>query len=383
MASRKRFADNIPGLLSSPMNKDTSRIFVAATRMNDGKTTTCLGLTAALQTMGLNVGYIKPIAQRIVQSGEDQVDEDTLLIDGLFSLDILIAAMSPVAIGPEFTKNYLENPNEIGPQLKDRICRAFDRAAYGKDIIVVEGSGHAGVGSVFGASNADNAKVLGSKALIVAAGGIGKPIDEIALNKALFDQSGVEVVGVILNKVLPDKIDFIRDFASRGLKKLGIPLIGVVPLQETLVYPNLDQVAEETKARWIHQPAGLRRVRRVVIGAMSARRAAEYFRVNGTLVIVPGDREDLLEAFIEGGGAKSLSGIILSNGLLPNDALMKKLTDAGIPVAAVEAESFAVTARINNMTVKTMRQDSDKIPIIEKMIRESVDIPALLKSIKK
>ncbi|NBP90074.1 MAG: hypothetical protein EBU50_02450 [Opitutae bacterium] len=383
MASRKRFADNIPGLLSSPMNKDTSRIFVAATRMNDGKTTTCLGLTAALQTMGLNVGYIKPIAQRIVQSGEDQVDEDTLLIDGLFSLDIPIAAMSPVAIGPEFTKNYLENPNEIGPQLKDRICRAFDRAAYGKDIIVVEGSGHAGVGSVFGASNADNAKVLGSKALIVAAGGIGKPIDEIALNKALFDQSGVEVVGVILNKVLPDKIDFIRDFASRGLKKLGIPLIGVVPLQETLVYPNLDQVAEETKARWIHQPAGLRRVRRVVIGAMSARRAAEYFRVNGTLVIVPGDREDLLEAFIEGGGAKSLSGIILSNGLLPNDALMKKLTDAGIPVAAVEAESFAVTARINNMTVKTMRQDSDKIPIIEKMIRESVDIPALLKSIKK
>ncbi len=383
MASRKRFAENIPGLLTSPMNKDTSRIFVAATRMNDGKTTTCLGLTAALQTMGLNVGYIKPIAQRIVQSGEDQVDEDTLLIDGLFSLDIPIAAMSPVAIGPEFTKNYLENPNEIGPQLKDRICRAFDRAAYGKDIIVVEGSGHAGVGSVFGASNADNAKVLGSKALIVAAGGIGKPIDEIALNKALFDQSGVEVVGVILNKVLPDKIDFIRDFASRGLKKLGVPLIGVVPLQETLVYPNLDQVAEETKARWIHQPAGLRRVRRVVIGAMSARRAAEYFRVNGTLVIVPGDREDLLEAFIEGGGAKSLAGIILSNGLLPNDALMKKLTDAGIPVAAVEAESFAVTARINNMTVKTMKQDSDKIPIIEKMIRESVDIPALLKSIKK
>ena len=383
MASRKRFAENVPGLLTSPMNKDTSRIFVAATRMNDGKTTTCLGLTAALQTMGLNVGYIKPIAQRIVQSGEDQVDEDTLLIDGLFSLDIPIAAMSPVAIGPEFTKNYLENPNEIGPQLKDKICRAFDRAAYGKDIIVVEGSGHAGVGSVFGASNADNAKVLGSKALIVAAGGIGKPIDEIALNKALFDQSGVEVVGVILNKVLPDKIDFIRDFASRGLKKLGIPLIGVVPLQETLVYPNLDQVAEETKARWIHQPAGLRRVRRVVIGAMSARRAAEYFRVNGTLVIVPGDREDLLEAFIEGGGAKSLSGIILSNGLLPNDILMKRLTDAGIPVAAVEAESFAVTARINNMTVKTMKQDSDKIPIIEKMIRESVDIPALLKSIKK
>jgi BioD-like phosphotransacetylase family protein len=381
MPARKRFAEEIPGLLMSPMNRDTRRIFVAATRMNDGKTTTCLGLTAALQSMGMHVGYIKPIAQRIVQSGEDQVDEDTLLIEGLFNLDIPIAAMSPVAIGPEFTKNYLENPEEIGPQLKDRICRAFDRAAYGKDIVVVEGSGHAGVGSVFGASNADNARVLRSKALLVAAGGIGKPIDEIALNKALFDKAGVEVVGAILNKVLPDKVEFIRDFAGRGLRKLGVPLLGVVPLQETLVYPNLDQVADETRARWIHQPSGLRRVRRVVIGAMSARRAAEYLKVNGTLVIVPGDREDLLEAFIDNGGAKSLAGVLLSNGLLPGEAILKRLTEAGIPIAAVEAESFAVTARINNMTVKTMRQDADKIPIIEKMIRESVDIKGLLKTL--
>jgi BioD-like phosphotransacetylase family protein len=381
MALRKRFAENVPGLLSRPMNLDTRRIFVAATRMNDGKTTTCLGLTAALQAMGLHVGYIKPIAQRVVMSGDDQVDEDTLLIDGLFDLDIPIAAMSPVAIGPDFTKQYLENPEEIGPQLKDRICRAFDRSAYGKDIVVVEGSGHAGVGSVFGASNADNARVLGSKAIIVAAGGIGKPIDEIALNKALFDKAGVEVVGAILNKVLPDKIDFIRDFAGRGLRKLGVPLLGVVPLQETLVYPNLDQVADETKARWIHQPDGLRRVRRVVIGAMSARRHVEYLRVPGTLVIVPGDREDLLEAFILGDGAKSLSGVIFSNGLLPNDDIVRRLKDAGIPLAAVEAESFAVTARINNMSVKTMRQDADKIPIIEKMISESVDIAGLLRSL--
>jgi BioD-like phosphotransacetylase family protein len=380
MAVRKRFADNVPGLLQRPMNLDTRRIFVAATRMNDGKTTTCLGLTAALQAMGLHVGYIKPIAQRVVMSGDDQVDEDTLLIDGLFDLDIPIAAMSPVAIGPDFTKQYLENPDEIGPQLKDRICRAFDRTAYGKDIVVVEGSGHAGVGSVFGASNADNAKVLGSKAIIVAAGGIGKPIDEIALNKALFDKAGVEVVGAILNKVMPDKIEFIRDFAGRGLRKLGVPLLGVVPLQEMLVYPNLDQVADETKARWIHQPEGLRRVRRVVIGAMSARRCAEYLRVPGTLVIVPGDREDLLEAFLAA-GAKSLTGVIFSNGLMPNDDIVRRMKEAGIPMAAVEAESFAVTARINNMSVKTMQQDADKIPVIQKMISESVDIPTLLKSL--
>jgi BioD-like phosphotransacetylase family protein len=160
-----------------------------------------------------------------------------------------------------------------------------------------------------------------------------------------------------------------------------VPLLGVVPLQETLVYPNLDQVADETKARWIHQPAGLRRVRRVVIGAMSARRSAEYLRVPGTLVIVPGDREDLLEAFIAGAGTQPLSGVFFSNGLLPDEGIIRRLKEAGIAMAAVEAESFAVTARINNMTVKTMRQDADKIPIIRKMISESVDIPALLRAL--
>ena len=376
-----QFGKDTPGLLKRPLNLTTRRIFVAATRMNDGKTTTCLGLTAALGAMGLKVGYIKPIAQRIVQSGDDQVDEDTLLLDALFDLDIPMAAMSPVAISPDFTRLFLENPDAIGPQLKDRICRAFDRAAFGKDIIVVEGSGHAGVGSVFGASNADNAKMLGSKVILVAAGGIGKPVDEVAMNQALFKQSGVEVVGVILNKVMPDKIDFIREYAGRGLARLGLPLLGVLPLRETLVCPNLDQVAEETHARWIHRPTGSRRVRRVIMGAMSARRSAEYLNKPGTLLIVSGDREKLLAALATPEAAKSLAGILLSNGLLPPDNITQALTSVGIPLLAVETEAFAVTARINNMTVKTMAADDDKFPIIRELVANHVDLPALLKAV--
>lgn len=376
-----RFGKDTPGLLRKPLNQTTRRIFVAATRMNDGKTTTCLGLTAALGAMGLKVGYIKPIAQRIVQSGEDQVDEDTLLLDALFDLDIPVAAMSPVAISPDFTRQFLDNPDVLGPQLTDRICRAFDRAAFGKDIIVVEGSGHAGVGSVFGASNADNARMLGAKAILVAAGGIGKPVDEVAMNQALFRQAGVEVAGVILNKVMPDKVDFIREYAGRGLARLGLPLLGVLPLRETLVCPNLDQVADETRARWLHRPAGTRRVRRVIMGAMSARRSAEYLNKPGTLLIVSGDREKLLSALATPEAAQSLVGILLSNGLLPPDGITQALTAVGIPLLAVETEAFAVTARINNMTVKTMAADEDKFPIIRELVANHVDLPALLKAV--
>ena len=47
--------------------------------------------------------------------------------------------------------------------------------------------------------------------------GIGKPIDEVALNQALFEKEGVEIIGVILNKVMGEKVDYITDFARRGL----------------------------------------------------------------------------------------------------------------------------------------------------------------------
>ena len=85
-------------------------------------------------------------------------------------------------------------------ELEDRICRAFDRVSWEKDFTLIEGTGHAGVGSVFDLSNARVAKLLNAKVIIVTPGGIGRPIDEIAMNKALFDRFGVEVVGAILDR---------------------------------------------------------------------------------------------------------------------------------------------------------------------------------------
>jgi len=41
-------------------------------------------------------------------------------------------------------------------------------------------------------------KFLGRKLLLSAQGGIGKPIDEVYLNKAVFELEEVEVIGVIL-----------------------------------------------------------------------------------------------------------------------------------------------------------------------------------------
>ena len=80
--------------------------------------------------------------------------------------------------------------------------------------------------------------------------------------------------------------------------------------------------------------------------------------------------------------ARSLSGILLSNGLLPPEPVTQALVAQGIPLLAVETEAFAVTARINNMTVKTTAQDEDKIPLIRELVANHVDIPAILRGAK-
>src|SRR3954469_9908798 len=192
------------------MNSQTPRVFIAATRQNDGKTTTSLGLMAALQKIHPRIGYIKPVGQRFVEIAEQKIDEDTVLMDQVYKLNCPLVDMSPIAVEPDFTRRYLEAANYDA--LLRKIQKAFDRVAWEKDFVLCEGSGHAGVGSVFDLSNAQVAKVLGAKVIIVTRGGIGKPVDEVALNQALFEKEGVEIIGVIANKVLPGKVDYVMQF---------------------------------------------------------------------------------------------------------------------------------------------------------------------------
>jgi BioD-like phosphotransacetylase family protein len=374
-------------LLQEPTNTGTQRLFVAATRMNDGKTTTCLGLFAALQAVFPRVGFIKPIGQRFVEVQGHKVDEDSVLLDTIYQVHVPIESMSPVAIDGTFTRRYLKEGGELLPQLEDQICRAFDRVSWEKYFTLIEGTGHAGVGSVFDLSNARVAQLLKAKVVIVCPGGIGRPIDEVALNKALFDQAGVEVVGAIINKVEPDKAAQIRDYVGRGLERLGVPLLGLLPVQKVLASPNLHQIADEISGRWLNAEtlAESVRVSRVVVGAMTAKGIVEHLRP-GTVIITPGDRDDILLAAISGAQLSptdTVAGIILTNDIEPHPKLLALLAQTSIPVMLARSESFTVTSQINRMTVKTQPNDRDKIPVIKQLIQEHVDMVALLKGLEK
>ena len=109
-----------------PENQTTPRIFIAATRMNDGKTTLALGLISALRERSKRIGYIKPVGQRFVEVDGHKIDEDSVLINQVFGGNDPIAEMSPVAVEPEFTIGSVLQVLVENLQLKDRFVLATE-----------------------------------------------------------------------------------------------------------------------------------------------------------------------------------------------------------------------------------------------------------------
>jgi len=361
-------------------NTITPRIFVAATRMDDGKTTTSVGLFAALQQRFPRIGYIKPVGQRFVEIEGSKIDEDTVLINDTYHPHTPLRAMSPIAVEPDFTRRYLSGG--ITHQLHDRVRTAFDEAAWEKDFVIIEGTGHAGVGSVFDLSNAAVAKLLKSKVIIVSRAGIGRPIDEINLNLALFEKHGVEVIGAIINKVVPDKMAMLKEYATLGLAKLGLPLLGMIPLHTELHKPTINQACLQLKGEFL---AGAqhkrRRVAKIGIGAMSSRHA-ERLLTPGTLIITPGDREDLIMMVLnEDSQTPSrghLAGVVLTDGILPHENVLELIRQRSIPFISTRLDVSSATTTIARMTVKTEVGDRDKIGLIQKLIQDHVQVDRIV-----
>ena len=77
-------------------------------------------------------------------------------------------------------------------------------------------------------------------------------------------------------------------------------------------------------------------------------------------------------------GTNAIAGIILTNDILPHPKLLELLAKTDLPVIAASEDAYVITSKIHNMTVKTQPQDSDKIPVIKKLVTDHVDLEKLL-----
>jgi BioD-like phosphotransacetylase family protein len=360
------------------------KIFIAATKQNDGKTTISLGLICNFQKKFKKVGFIKPIGQRYLEEDGVKVDEDSVLIEKVTAgcqTRCTIKDMSPIAVERGFTERYIEHPDK--QSITKQIKQAFSKISKGQDLVIIEGTGHAGVGSVFDHSNAFVARLLGAKVIIVSSGGIGRPIDEIVLNKSLFEKEGVKVLGVIVNKVLDDKFAKINGLVRKGLKRKGINVLGVIPYKPMLSQPTLEQILEETDFEVLCGKDYLENyISHVIVGAMRPHDALKYI-VDDSLLITPGDRRDMIRAALlsrrqDDKEKIKVAGIVLSGGITPNQETLDLLNKAKIPVLLAKNDTYTVASRIHDLTVKIRPRDTEKIDAAIKLIKYNVDLDVIL-----
>ena len=359
------------------------RVFLAATGQNRGKTTTSLGLIAAIRERGLRIGFLKPVGQRYLVVDGTRADEDAVLMQEVFELPDALNDMSPVTLPRRFTTDFIMG--RITDDLAAQVLTADARVADGKDMIVIEGTGHAGVGAVIDLSNARVASMLGAPVIIVSEGGIGRPIDEIVLNHALFAAHDVRVLGAVVNKVDVVSHPQLPDVLERGLAQHGIELLGCIPYSEFLANPSLELIVTHLDGEILSGRAEAERtIGHVAIGAMQPEHAIAHL-ADRTLLITPGDRDDLLRAALDAnrvsGERPLVSGIILSGGYRPSAALLGELRATDLFVYLVETDTYRTAQAVDEILVKTHASDTEKIATIIDLVGGAIDVDGLLSRI--
>ncbi|MBI4977794.1 MAG: AAA family ATPase [Spirochaetes bacterium] len=360
-------------------------LFIAATGQNVGKTTMSVGIVNYCIRRGLKVGFIKPVGQKYVQVGDITVDDDSLFMRDIFGMKDDLKAMSPVAIPRGFTTDYIQNRSKYA-HLKDDILRAFETVSKDKDVVIIEGTGHSGVGAIFGLSNATVARMLNAKVIMVAEGGIGSAIDEIVLNAALIDKGGLEIIGVIINKVLEDKYEKIKEIVSKDLIYKNYKPMGFIPYRSFLTYPHISQIREKTKSEIICNGEHMNDyVENIVIAAMEPQNTIAYL-TNRSLVITPGDRIDNILVAISThlmGQDEDIhvAGILLTGGFMPHQSIITLLKKTNIPVMITKADTYNVASQVYSLTVKTQPSDGAKVEIIKDVFEKYADTTTLMQTL--
>lgn len=356
-------------------------IFVAATGQNVGKTTICLGMIAALKKRFTRLGFMKPVGQQHEKvEGSLLVDKDVVLFKEYFHLPSRYEDMSPVIFPQGFTRDFLDGKISED-DLKAKIHAAFDSISSSNDFTIVEGTGHVGVGSIVNLNNARIASSLGLDVVIIAKGGLGSAFDELALNKALCDQLGIRIGGVILNRVLDDKREMIINYFNKALKRWNIPLIGCVPYNQFLSTPSMEDFQTLFKTKLLSgEEYHYRHFKTMRLVATSLETFKERIFPD-QLIVTPATREDIILALIaqpQHYPHDPEQGLILTGRHPPKPAIVEQLKQARIPSLYAAYTSFDAMRMITSFTAKIRKEDISKVKMAIEVVEKHLDFSLII-----
>lgn len=363
------------------------QLFVAATGQHKGKTTCTLGLVAAIRDMNIDVGYCKPVGQKHLIVEGRMMDKDAILFEDMLDFEVVPATHSPVIIASGVTAQFSSDPSRFS--FREDIVAAAHQLREQHEMVVYEGTGHVGVGSVIELSNAQVAKLLGAEVILIAEGGIGRTFDRLNLNLALFREQGVPIKGVIINKVHADKQEHVREHLTAYLKKIGIPLLGVLPFDRTLSFPLMATIKRTIEGETVWNEHRLNnQVEEILAGSLIEIDEFTYFR-NLLLITNPTNLWAAIEkirchAEQRGLTDSPLSGVIIT-GVSAEEAANAEnfkqhsyLAQHEVPVLRTPLETYDTVVAISRIEVKINTSTPWKIKRAVELIKENIDVAKLI-----
>ncbi len=360
-------------------------IYVAATKQHVGKTTSTLGLVTAFKNKGIKVGYCKPVGQQSINFNSIQVDKDALLFSDVMNFELIADIHSPVILGPGATTEFIDHPESF--QYRQRIEYAASILEPSKELVIYEGTGHPGVGSVVGLSNADVAKLLDSGVVMIVEGGIGSTIDMLSLCIAKFQQKNVPLLGVIVNKVHEAKLEKVKYYVGKKLQEMKIPLLGVVPYDRSLAFPLLRSICNAVNGVVLHNGDQLEenKVEDIISGSLID--TQKLLHSDDLLLIVSARQVDnalkkIQEICRRVGKEKSpLAGIVATGLEEANIKYLDYINEHKIPVIRTALDSFGVVIKYTQIEVKINRATPWKVAKAIELIEQNVALDYLLEQV--
>jgi BioD-like phosphotransacetylase family protein len=358
-------------------------VFIAGERQHAGKTVTSLGLISTLcnHIDPADIGYFKPVGQELVTlpNGE-RIDKDVRIVQEFTDLDMPdLGVLSPVRVVSGVTREYIasDNPKERTAAFEQAIHQSMEHLS-GKRLIIAEGTGHPGVGSVIGLSNARVANMLNARILYLVGGGIGRTLDELEVDLSYFSHKQCRVAGVLFNKVRPSKVDMMRECLHEGVLDRLFPewdpslkIFGHMPQVKYLNNPSMQLVSLSFKTRRMvegsAESAWHRACRKVVVVSQGSDvfLPEEHLKPRDIAVIGAGSHTRLKRIIAFNTALpdrEKLGGIILTcaTDRMPDATATEWLGQSGIPALVVSQDTADTDMTLHKCFSNTKLQLYDK-----------------------
>ncbi len=356
-------------------------IYIAATGQHVGKTTSTLGIAAYFLNKGYKIGYCKPVGQQFLDLGSLRVDKDAILFADLIDFELEPDIHSPIILGRGATAAYLDNPDKY--DLPGRIRHAANVLGEQNQFVIFEGTGHPGVGSIADVSNAEVAKLIGAGVIMIVPGGIGNTIDKLNLSCALFREAGVPILGVIVNKVRVDKIDKVKHYLQIKLRQMDLPLLGVIPYEQTLANPIMSTINNAVDGQILHNADRLDNwIEDIVAGSLLGLKELKTFR--NLLLVVAANKVDSAIHKIESianwmdAEHSPLSGIVATGTGKLSDESLQYIRKYRIPYILTKLDTYGSVLKISRIEVKINQNTPWKVSRAIELIKQNVQLDSII-----